>query len=127
MNKGEGNFWTALLLGRMLSGKKGGSNNKGGCLSSIFGLIIIVAVIYLGMTVGIKGIIIGVIAAIAIIFILTYLFNPDFKNYLKAQYYSAYMEAREKNKNKGTVGDSDSGADNSNATTDARENINKEL
>lgn len=68
MNKEEGNFWTGLLVGKMLGGKKNNSNNNnGGCLSTIMGLIIIGVAIFLGMTFGLKGIIIGAILVFIVI------------------------------------------------------------
>ena len=68
MNKEEGNFWTGLLVGKMLGGKKNNSNNNnGGCLSTIMGLIIIGIAIFLGMNFGVKGIIIGAVLVFIVI------------------------------------------------------------
>ena len=68
MNKEEGNFWTGLLVGKMLGGKNNNSNkNNGGCLSTILGLIIIGAAIFLGVNFGIKGIIIGAVLVFIVI------------------------------------------------------------
>lgn len=68
MNKGSGNFLTGLILGKMLSGNKGsGSQNNGGCLTSLFGFVIIAILIMVGANYGIKGVIALLVVTVVII------------------------------------------------------------
>lgn len=70
MDKAEGNFWTGLFVGKMLSGKNNGSNDNGGCLTSIIGWIIIAIAFAIGSRFGATGLIVGVVVVISVIIFL---------------------------------------------------------
>lgn len=66
MNKGEGDFFTGMLVGSMMGGGKK-NNDNGGCLSSILGLIILGVAIFLGYNFGLAGIVTGAVIAFIVI------------------------------------------------------------
>lgn len=66
MNKGEGDFFTGMLVGSMMGGGKK-NNDNGGCLSSILGLIILGVAIFLGYNFGLPGIITGAVIVFIVI------------------------------------------------------------
>lgn len=68
MNKSDGNFWTGLLLGSVFLGKKKNDpKEKGGCLSTIFGIIILFVLFTIGMTYGVKGVVTALVICIIVI------------------------------------------------------------
>lgn len=66
----SGDFFSGLLVGKLFSKKSTNSTNEVGCLGQIFGLVIILMLIGIGVNYGIKGIIISLILFVIVIPVL---------------------------------------------------------